>query len=200
MKKRSFTQLQKTMSYNEFCKFCKKVTEEYAKSEAQFARTYFCEQYNISASCYYKVLEYAVVTNLVEDAIVTKMMNKAVTNQTLHKEGAGGSSLAKYSRMYEQRCEYIATTFPEDEVKKLAIDFADNTNISKEDFASSYGIARKVLELILERAIENNIVEDKVFEAIKKRSLSKNSNKAAEDYFVALKKKREANKKGITLE
>lgn len=200
MKKRSFIQLKKLMRYDEFCKFCKKVTEEYANSEAQFARSYFTENYNVSENCYYKILEYAVVTNLVEDVIVNKMMNKAVANQNLHSQGAGGSSIAKYARMYTQRCEYIAASFSEEEVKKIAIDFADNPDISKEDFATSCGIARKVLEIILERAIENNVVEDKVFEAIEKRSLSKNSSKATKDYFVALSKKREANKKGITLE
>lgn len=200
MKKRSFSQLKKTMNYNEFCNFCKKITEQYANSEAQFARSYFTENYNISEACYYKILEYAVVTNLVEDVIVSKMMNKAVANQNMHSKGAGGSSIAKYARMYTQRCEYIAAAFSEENVKKLAMDFADNPDISKEDFAASYGVARKVIEIVLERAIENNVVEDKVFEAIEKRSLSKNSSKAAKNYFSALRKKREANKKGITLE
>lgn len=200
IKKRSFTQLQKAMSYSDFCKFCKKITEEYAKSEPQFARSYFCNAYNISESCYYKVLEHAVVTNLVEDVIVSRMMNKAVANQSIHKDGAGISSRVKYARMYTQRCEYIAMTFSEEEVKRITTDFADNPDISKVDFASMCGVARKVLELVLERAIENNIVDDDVFEAIRIRSFSKDSSKDTEDYFTTLKKKREANKKGIALE
>lgn len=203
MKKRSFTQLKKNMSYEEFNRFCKKITEEYAKSEAQFARTYFCEHYNISVSCYYKVLEYAVVTNLVEDVVVSKMMNKAVANQNLHKNGAGGSSLAKYARMYDGRCKYIAMTFPKDEVKRFAEDFADNPDISKGDIASSYGIVRKVVELLLVRAIEENIADDRTVDAIEKRSI-KNASPAkvqmTKEYFDALRKKREANKEGITLE
>jgi len=203
MRKRSFTQLKKNMSYEEFNKFCKRLTEEYAKSDAQFARTYFCEHYNISTSCYYKVLEHAVVTNLVEDIVVSKMMNKAVANQNLHKSGAGGSSLAKYARMYDQRCKYIANTFPKGEVEKFAIDFADNPDISKGDLAAAYGIARKVAELILVRAVEENIADDRTVIAIEERSI-KNATpvkvQMTKEYFAALKKKREAYKQGITLE
>lgn len=200
MKKRSFTELKKSMTFEELNKFCKKVTEEYAKSEAQFARSYFCEHYNISEQCFYKVLEYAVVTNIVEDYIVTKMLNKAIENQNLHSSGAGARSVAKYARMFNQRCAFIAATIPKEEVMRIATDFANNPDISKQDIATANGISRKVLELVLERAIEENIVDDKIFEAIIERSLSKNNSQDAKDYFLGLKKKREANKKGITLE
>lgn len=203
-KKRSFKQLEKSfVTCNEFNKFCKNLTEEYANSEAQFARSYFTENYNISVDCYYKVLEYAVVTNLVEDITVTKMMNKAVSNQNLHQNGAGGSSIAKYARMYTKRCQYIAITFTDKEIKRMALDFGDNPDISKADLAASYGIARKVLELLLVRAIEENIVDDKTVDAIERRSIknAKPENvQMTKDYFAALRKKREANQKGITLE
>ena len=200
MKKRSFTELKKSMTFEELNKFCKKVTEEYAKSEAQFARSYFCEHYNISEQCFYKVLEYAVVTNIVEDYIVTKMLNKAIENQNLHSSGAGARSVAKYARMLNQRCAFVAATIPKEEVMIIATDFANNPDISKQDIATANGISRKVLELVLERAIEENMVDDKIFEAIIERSLSKNNSQDAKDYFLGLKKKREANKKGITLE
>jgi len=202
-RKRSFTKLKKTMTYDEFNKLCKKITEEYANTEAQFARSYYCETYNISVSCYYKVLEYAVVTNLVEDVVVTKMMNKAISNQNLHKNGAGGSSIAKYARMYKKRCEHIAMTFPENEVKKFATEYGDNPDISKQDFASSYGVARKVLELLLVRAIEENIADDRTVDAIELRSIKNAKQQNVEmtkEYFAALRQKRKANKEGITLE
>lgn len=202
-KKRSFTQLKKSMSCNEFNKFCKKLTEEYANSETQFARTYFTKYYNISVDCYYKVLEHAVVTNLVEDIVVTKMMNKAVANQNLHKNGAGGSSIAKYARMYDQRCKFIANSFTDKEIKRMAIDFGDNPDINKADLAASYGIARKVLELVLVRAIEENIADDKTVDAIERRSINNakpEKKQITKDCFTALRKKREANKQGITLE
>lgn len=202
-KKRSFTQLKKSMNCSEFNNFCKKLTKEYANSEAQFARTYFTKNYNISVDCYYKVLEHAVVTNLVEDIVVTKMMNKAVANQNLHKNGAGGSSIAKYARMYDQRCKFIANSFTDKEIKRMAIDFGDNPDINKADLAASYGIARKVLELVLVRAIEENIADDKTVDAIERRSINNakpEKKQITKDCFTALRKKREANKQGITLE
>lgn len=202
-KKRSFTQLKKSMNCSEFNNFCKKLTKEYANSEAQFARTYFTQHYNISVDCYYKVLEYAVVTNLVEDVIVNKMMDKAVKNQSVHNESAGASSIIKYARMYDQRCKFIANSFIDKEIKTMAIDFGDNPDISKADLAASYGIVRKVLELVLVRAIEENIADDKTVDAIERRSIknAKPENvQMTKDYFAALRKKREANKQGITLE
>lgn len=200
-KKRSFTRLKKNMSCEEFNKFCKKLTEQYAKSAPQFARSYFTEHYNISADCYYKVLEYAVVTNLVEDLTVSKMMNKAIKNQNLHNSSAGASSVEKYAKMYNQRCKYIANTFTDSEIRKIAIDFADNPDLSKADIATSYGITRKVFELILIRAIEENIVEDRIVDAMELRSIKKSKVQNVEmskEYFSDLRKKRELNKQGIT--
>ena len=197
MKKRNFTQLQKSMTYWEFNNFCKKVTEQYANSEAKFARTYYTQMYNISESCYYRIIEYAIVTNLVNEKNVNKAMNKAIANQKLHNPNAGSTSLVKYSKMYAQRCEYISKSYTDEEVKEMVKIFTDNPNISKEDLASAYGISRKTFELVLIRAIEENIVENKTVDLMEKRSIenaSLESKKGIEEYFNTLKKKREANK------
>lgn len=197
-KKRNFTQLKKTMTLEELNKFCKKIAEEYAKGEAQYARTYFCKKYNITKSCFYKILEYSVVTNLVENIIVIRMLNKSVKNQNLHQKGAGGSSIAKYERMYVQRCRYIAMTFSNNEVNKFAIDFAENPNISKADIAFTYGINKKIADILLARAIEDGISDDKVVDAIERRSINNAKPENVEmtkQYFIAIRKKREANKR-----
>jgi len=202
-KKRSFTKLKKSMSAQEFDNFCKKITEEYAKSEAQFARTYFTQHYNISESCFYKILEHAVVSNLVEDVIVTKMTNKAVQNQNAHKNGAGVTTIAKYAKMYAKRSKNIAMQMTDEEIKTIAIDFADNPDIAKIDLAASYGITTKVLGYSLERAIEENIVEDKVVDAMEQRSIKNTRPENVEltkNYFTALRNKRESYKQGATLE
>ena len=194
-KKRSFTQIKKTMQLKEFEDFCKKLTEEYANSEPQFSRNYFCNYYNISESCYYKIMEYAVIMDLVTDNIVAKMLNKSMINQNLHSAGAGGSSVAKYAKMYASRCNYIALSFIDDEVRKIATDFADNPDIPKQDIASMHGISKKVLDLLLERAIEQSIIDDKTVDSIEKRSLnnSHSSNiECTKQYFEGLRKKRKA--------
>ena len=202
-KKRSFTQIKKTMQLSEFEAFCKKLTEEYANSDAQFSRSYFCNRYNISESCYYKVMEFAVVMDLVSDSIVSKMLNKSMANQNLHLAGAGGSSIAKYARMYSARCEYIALSFIDDEVRKIAKDFVDNPDIPKQEIATMHGISKKVLDLLLVRGIEQCIVDDETVNKIEERSI-KNSHPSnvqrTKEYFEALREKRKAYKIGVSFE
>lgn len=202
MKKRNFTQLKKTMTLEELNDFCKKITEEYVTFEPQYARSYFCERYQITESCFYKILEYAVVRNLVEDVIVAKMMEKAIANQNLHKNGAGASSVKKYARMYTERYKYIAETMPMEEVRNLARDFGDNPDITKVEFASAYGVHQRVIGYCLNRAIIEKIADDRIVDAIERRSI--NNAKAenvqtTKEFFNKLRKKRKESQKGITL-
>lgn len=200
MEKRNFGQLKKIMTLEELNEFCKKVTEEYAKYDHRFSRTYFCEKYEVTVSCFYKILEYSVIENLVEDVIVRKMMNKAIENQNLHKNGAGSSSILKYSRMYTKRYKNIATNMSEEEIRNIAKDFGDNPDIGKGDFASSYGVHPRVIDYILKRAIIENISDNNVVDAIEKRSIANAKNtQNVKEYFDTLRKVREENKKEISL-
>lgn len=197
MKKRNFTKLRNSMLLTEFNEFCKKVTTQYANSEPQFARTYFCEIYEITVSCFYKVLEYAVVQNLVDDETVRKMMQKAIQNQNLHKNGAGSSSIIKYAKMYTKRYKYIAETMPEEEVRTLARDFGDNPDITKAEFASAYGVSTKVIDYCLKRAIIEKIADDRTLDAIEKRSISNakvGDVQRTKEFYFALRKMRENSK------
>lgn len=193
MRRRSFTQLKKSMTYKQFNNLCKKITEEYATSESRFARSYYTKQYEISDSCYYKIIEYAIVTNLVNDLIVSKAMNKALNNQKAHSMNAGCSTKVKYSKMYTKRCAYIANLYNTEKIKQIAIDYAYTPEVSKTDLATSYGITRKIFELLLIRAVEENIVEDNVVDAMEKRSKENTTNekiKETEEFFIELREKR----------
>jgi len=193
--KRSFTTIKKTMESDELEKFCKKIAEEYANSEPNFSRRYFCKQYRISESCYDKIKELAIVTDLVTDDIVEKMLAKSIANQNLHSNGAGISSIKKFAEMYKERHKHIALSYGEDDVREITEYFADNPNISKQDIAKERGIPTKVLEIILARAIEENIVDDSIVERIEERSLRNthpSNNQRIMTYFEGLKKKREA--------
>lgn len=194
----NFTQLQKKMTLEQLDKFCKKITEEYANSAAQFARSYFCKKYEITTSCFYKILEKSVINNLVEDVTVQKMIKKAIENQNAHKNGAGASSVIKYAKMYTKRYKYIAETMKVNAIKELAEDFASKPNISKMQFASSYGVNSKVVDYCLERAIIENIVDDFTVKAIQTRSIANaatNNIDMIKNYFTNLKRIREENKK-----
>ena len=197
-----FTQLEKKMTSEELEKFCKKITEEYANSAAQFARSYFCKKYEITISCFYKILEKSVINNLVEDITVQKMIKKAIENQNAHKNGAGASSIIKYAKMYTKRYKYIAETMKVNDIKELAEDFANNPNISKIQFALSYGVNSKVVDYCLKRAIIQNIVDDFTVKEIETRSIANattNNIDMIKNYFANLKRIREENKKEIAL-
>ena len=201
-KKRSITQLKKTMNYEEFNVFCGLLAKQYANSETQFARTYFCERYNISKNCYYKILEYAIVTNLVSDKVVSRMMNKAIANAEAHAIGGGNAVNIHYNKMLAQRNNYILLQIPEQTIVNFANDFADNPDISKYDLAEAYEISLKIAELILVKAIEENIVPDHVVDSIESRSIinaDKEDLQLTKNFFKALRQKRDANLKGITL-
>lgn len=202
-KKRSFSRLKKEKNFKEFCSFCKKLTEEYANSETHFSGSYFTEHYVISRKCFSEVIKYAIETNLVEDEIFFKAMKKSSKNSEAHSKGSGGRSRANYEKMYTRRCQYIAMLVPTDEIKKAVVDFADNPDISKVDIATAYGWNRKTFEILLVKAIEENLVDDRIVEAIEARSINNadiEKRQITKEYFAGLKKKREANKKGVTLE
>ena len=198
MEKRKFVNLKKQMSEVELNKFCKKIAEEYANYPAEYARSYFSEKYNVTVSCFYTILKYTVTRSLVEDVVVQKMMKKSILNQNIHKNGAGASSVIKYAILYQKRDKYIAETMQEETVKKIAEDFGSNPNISKADFAASYGISKRAIDYTLQRAILEKIANDEEVKQIEKRSII-NSKKEKEEavikYFEILKKKREENAK-----
>ena len=195
MKARNWTQLKNSMTTEQLKKFCKKLAERYAKSESYFAKDYFCRLYNITASCYYKAKEYAIVQNLVDDDTVNKMLKKSASNRDRHAKDAGAATVAKFARMSEER--------KKNKIIQAAIEFADNPDISKKELAALHGVTVKEYETMLVAAIEENLVNDQVVYAMEDRSvknaLTANVEKTLE-FFDGLRKKREAYKKGITLQ
>lgn len=191
--KRSFSVLKKSMTTTAFDYFCQKIAEEYANSDGEFARSYFSNKYDISNACFYKVLEYAIINNLVSDEIVDLMQSKAIQNQKPHANEAGIKSILHYQNMRKKRYEKIVSNLSEKEIKTIAKEFANNFDISKEELAEKHSMSIKVIDLILLKAILELIVDDETFALIRERSLSNNNNKKAEDFFNELAKKRNSN-------
>lgn len=195
---RTFTQLKKAMTTEQLNNFCKTIAESYAQSYTCFSRKYYCEQYNITISCYEKVKDYAIVNNLVSDKIVNLMRDKAIANQQYHMSQAGASSWRKFDILMVEREENKRKT----ETRKCAIEFAYNPNIPKRTLAAMHGMTIKDFEKMLVIAIEENEVEDAVVDLMEERSIknsdSTNHNKITQ-FFAGLREKREKNKKEITL-
>lgn len=198
-RKRSFKVLANSMTTVELDKFCKRIAESYANSEARFARSYYTEHENISESCFYEILERAVVLNLVSEKTVDRMEKKAEVNQAAHAKGAGITSKEKYKELRKKRNEYIIFLYSEEAIAEVATDFANHPEISKAEFAEKYDVSIKVIDILLKKAITENIVSDEIFEKIEKRSLAKDSGLKAKEFFRLLHERRDSHSKGTAL-
>lgn len=189
-KGRNYSYLKKHMLPEEFKSFCTRIANQYGNSEQHFSYSYFCEKENIKKSCFYRIIEEAVVKNWVSEETVNKIEAKAFLNQKTHAQNAGESTLGRYARLRKKRNAYIISTYSNTEVEVIAKDFAENSEMSKKEFAQKYGISTVVLDALLKKAFIENIADDEICKAIEKRSLKKDSSKRAKNFFEQLWKQR----------
>ena len=103
-KKRTYTELKKQMTVEQFELFCKKLATRYANSEKQFSCSYFVKTENITKSCFYRILGEAIIRNLVSEEIVRKMEEKSLFNQKQHVQKAGITTLKHYGELRIKTC------------------------------------------------------------------------------------------------
>lgn len=202
MKRKAFTTLKKQLCAAEFDEFARKIACEYANSEQHFSRSYFVEHYNISEDCFYKLRDYAVVMGLVSEADIEKMIQKSVKNQQNNCKTAGGTTIVHFRELIKKRNEHVLLFFTNEQIKEIAIVFAEYSEVSRLGIAKKNGINVMVVDLILKKAIIENLVSDEVFYKIKNRILENASKDRLEEVkktFDTLWKMRKANG-GTTLE
>ena len=171
-KRSSFKALKKSKSSEEFYGFCKTLAEEYAGSDYEFARKHFCQKYEITQNCYYKVLEEAVVKDLIDDMTIMCIMRKSSHNQDLYFEGSGGISMAKYIRLYDERCRYIANILPTETLEEIAKDFASGKKKTGIYWLSvKYEIPQKAIEYALYTAIGESVLDQETEQKVSDRLL-----------------------------
>ncbi len=189
--KRNYSYLKKHMSQEEFKTFCKKVANQYAKSDDHFSSSYFVKTENITKSCFYRVIEEAVVRNWISEEIVNKVEAKSISNQKYHAQNAGETTLRKYAELRRKRNEYIFSLYSDEEIRNIAKEFAERKeNISKRDFAKKYDLNIVVLDALLKKAFVENIADDEICKTIERRSLQRDSSKRTVEFFQYLWSKR----------
>ena len=162
-------QLRRELSVSEFYRFSKKLATDYAQSAASVARSAMMEKYNITESTYYTLLETAVSHNLVGPTQVQQIREKILANQKAHENG-GHRSVVKYNRLEEERKNYSAYT--QKAIREIAEYFSAHPERSKKEISEYFSFYRvQVLDKILYRACVELIITDKVFNALKKRSI-----------------------------
>ena len=202
-KKRSFGYLKKLMDKKEFLKFCKKVAMEYATSPYEYARSYITTQYNITPHCYYQILDNAIIEGLVDEKMVYLMEQKALENQKAHMSHAGMTTRKHYSDLRKLRKENsIVNMYSNEDLKKIATEFAF-TDFSVSECAQNLNVSIRIYTLILEKAIIELLVDDNVYEAIKKRSIerapSDEAKRKSKNFFKQLTRKRNSKKKELAI-
>lgn len=189
--KRNYSYLKKHMSQEEFKTFCKKVANQYAKSDDHFSSSYFVKTENITKSCFYRVIEEAVVRNWISEEIVNKVEAKSISNQKYHAQNAGETTLRKYAELRRKRNEYIFSLYSDEKIRNIAKEFAERKeNISKRDFAKKYDLNIVVLDALLKKAFVENIADDEICKTIERRSLQRDSSKRTVEFFQYLWSKR----------
>lgn len=195
VKRRTFKQLQKEKDLQELNTFARKVTEAYATSEREYSQRNVAQDNNLTQKALRDLMDYAIITDLVSIEIAEKVLKKSIENQQRKSQEAGGSSISHHKELMKKRVNFIAYFYLPVEIERIASDVANNPRYSIDHFKEKYNIeSGKVMKLILQRAIVENISSDRDVEKIIKRSLKVNATESAKQYFEYLRNERIKNR------
>ena len=193
MKRKNYSELEKTRNRRQMRAFVREVAEFYANTDNGISKPYITNYYQITDSCYYKILEYAVIWGVVDDVIVKRMEEKTSYNAQLHS-GTSYRTENKYSELRKLRREYAEFPFTKKEAKEITHLFVEE-KISKEDLARKFCTTRSKIDKAIYVSIELNWVKDEIYNKIKESSLKVDSSEETVNFFKKLDSLRELNKK-----
>ena len=192
MKRRNYSELEKTRNRKQMRAFVREVAEFYANTDNEISKPYITNYYQITDSCYYKILEYAVIWGVVDDVIVKRMEEKTSYNAQLHS-GTSYRTENKYSELRKLRREYAEFPFTKKEAKEITHLFVEE-KVSKEDLARKFCTTRSKIDKAIYVSIELNWVKDEIYNKIKESSLKADSSEKTVNFFKELDYLRESNK------
>lgn len=192
MKRKNYSELKKTRNRRQMRAFVREVAEFYANTDNGISKPYITNYYQITDSCYYKILEYAVIWGVVDDVIVKRMEEKTSYNAQLHS-GTSYRTENKYSELRKLRREYAEFPFTKKEAKEITHLFVEE-KISKEDLARKFCTTRSKIDKAIYVSIELNWVKDEIYNKIKESSLKADSSEKTVNFFKELDYLRESNK------
>jgi hypothetical protein len=145
-----------------------KIAAEYAATSGDYSYRYFCKEYSISKSTFYKILEKAIIESIVPISIANNMANKAKYNSE-QKAGKGGRGRSHnhYEYLKKKRATYM---LPKSKAIEFVVKYA-RCDIPKEKFAEKYYIEKGLLNRTILKAIIENWVSDGVVKDLREKSL-----------------------------
>ena len=194
MKKENFSDLErKYKTRKKLKKFIKDFAEYYANSDYELNRLYFTDLYNITDSCYFKLLEKAVVWNVVDEKVVEAIEQKTSFHARLHS-GSAHATKKKYAKLKYQRKLYKKFPFSKKEAINISKKFIQEKGITKEALANDYDVRKRDIDNAIYVACINNWINDSLFNRLKEQSLRSTNDKNAIEFFANLEKDRNQNK------
>jgi hypothetical protein len=193
MKRKNYSELEKTRNRRQMRAYVREVAEFYANTDNGISKPYITNYYQITDSCYYKILEYAVIWGVVDDVIVKRMEEKTSYNAQLHS-GTSYRTENKYSELKKLRREYAEFPFSRKEAKEITHLFIEE-RINKENLARKFCTTKSKIDKAIYVSIESNWVKDEIYNKIKESSLKVDSSEETVNFFKKLDSLRELNKK-----
>ena len=192
MKRRNYSELEKTRNRKQMRAFVREVAEFYANTDNGISKPYITNYYQIIDSCYYKILEYAVIWGVVDDVIVKRMEEKTCFNARLHS-GSCYRTESKYAELRNLRKEYKRFPFTKKEAKEITIAFAKK-KLTKAELAEKFCTTKSKIDKAIYVSIASNWVKDETYNKIKESSLKADSSEKTAIFFKELDSLRESNK------
>ena len=164
-------------------KLARATAVDYAKSSATYARSSLTEKYNVTESTYYTLLAMAITHHLVSIETAEKILDKIKVNQKAHGNN-GHKSQLKYDLLIEKRKHLSA--FTKQDIAHIARYFANHPEQTKAEIARVFSFHKTTpLDYVLYLACVELIISDKVFEDVRKRSITTASDRTKTEKFFA---------------
>lgn len=194
-----FKDLERSMTLRDLNELSAEIADQYADRENHdITKKELAEMFEMTPNLVGKLLDYAVINRLVPEATVKRMEDRSVHNQKQHSPDRKATTAKEhYSSLRRKRIEMEVFGVSEETIKEIATRFANECDKTKEDFALEYQLDKSAIDVILKKAITENICDDETFKKIEERSLKHNNTPVAEEFFKQLHERREAKKKNF---
>lgn len=164
----------------------------YASTSPEYSSEYFSREYETSRDTFYRLLEKAVIENIVNDDTVSRMEMKAIYNADA-KVGDMGIARTKrhYMQLRTKRKEY---QLPQKYAIEITTQYA-NSGYSKKQFCLINFMTNALLCRTIRQAVVKNWVSDDVVEKLVSKSLQCYQSDQITKFWEGLINLRNENKK-----
>ena len=174
------------------------VTMDYAYKDDSVTFDALVEKYGITRRAVGHCIDYAIINCLVSYNTGILVKKKSHRNQSKHMKvkSVRTPSDKHYDEIFDKRLAYIKN-LPDEKVIEIAYLYMANPNMPVKDLAKSLRFSSKEINLLLVKAIKDNLVEEGVIRYIYANSLMKSKSisefNSRYDYFKKLEDVRKSN-------